>query len=98
MKVIKTDETIPQWPVALLQRLARYIFGKDQIQNMSGRVLFSETGNRIVAGDDIPWGESVDLISRTNLNNLIATQDLKYSFLQGPRNAYNCSQNFHDSN
>ena len=48
----------------------------------------SETGNRIVAGDDIPWGESVDLISRTNLNNLIATQDLKYSFLQGPRNAY----------
>jgi len=70
MKVIKTDDSsIPQWPVALLQRLARYIF---------------ETGNRIVAGDDIPWGESVDLISRTNLNNLIATQDLKYSFLQGP--------------
>ena len=28
MKVIKTDEAIPQWPVALLQRLARYIFGK----------------------------------------------------------------------
>ena len=29
MKVIKTDESsIPQWPVALLQRLARYIFGK----------------------------------------------------------------------
>ena len=50
--------------------------------------MFSETGNRIVAGDDIPWGESVDLISRTNLNNLIATQDLKYSFLQGPRSAY----------
>ena len=53
-----------------------------------GVSILSETGNRIVAGDDIPWGESVDLISRTNLNNLIATQDLKYSFLQGPRNAY----------
>ena len=60
-----------------------------------GKFFFvSETGNRIVAGDDIPWGESVDLISRTNLNNLIATQDLKYSFLQGPRNAYKCSTFF----
>lgn len=40
-----TVDRPPTWPANLLQSLARYVF---------------QTGNRLCAGDNVPWGKSLD--------------------------------------
>ena len=54
-----TDKDIPSWPIQILHRIARYMF---------------ESGNRILPGDNIPWGESIDK-RESLLNNFLTCED-----------------------
>ena len=55
----ETDKDIPSWPVFIFHRIARYIF---------------ESGNRIMSGDDVPWGEAVDK-KHAILTNFLTASD-----------------------
>lgn len=55
----KTPARPPTWPASLLQALARYVF---------------TTGNRLCAGDNIPWRKSLDS-SASCIQHLLITTD-----------------------
>ena len=59
MRVRKSGTDVPQWPIFIFHKLARYIF---------------ESGNRIMPGDDFPWRAPIDQRDSI-LTNFLATSD-----------------------
>lgn len=56
----KQQEDLPPiWPANLLQQLARYVF---------------QTGNRLCAGDNVPWKKSLDS-SESNIRHMLIAED-----------------------
>lgn len=58
----------PSWPANLLQMLARYVF---------------QTGNRLCAGDNVPWKRSLDN-SESNIQNLLIASDPQLERIETP--------------
>lgn len=53
------DDLPPIWPANLLQQLARYVF---------------QTGNRLCAGDNVPWKKSLDN-AVSNIQHMLIAED-----------------------
>lgn len=58
----------PVWPANLLQMLARYVF---------------HTGNRLCAGDNVPWKRSLDNTD-SNIQHLLIAKDPQLNRIQTP--------------
>lgn len=61
-------ERPPTWPANLLQALARYVF---------------TTGNRLCAGDNVPWRKSLDN-SNSKIKHMLITNDPQMQRVQTP--------------
>lgn len=62
------EDMPPIWPANLLQQLARYVF---------------QTGNRLCAGDNIPWKKSLDN-SASNIRHMLIAEDAQLNRIQTP--------------
>lgn len=58
----------PVWPANLLQMLARYVF---------------QTGNRLCAGDNVPWKRSLDNTD-SSIQHLLIAKDPQLNCIQSP--------------
>lgn len=72
----KTEPTVsmiaerpPTWPANLLQALARYVF---------------QTGNRLCAGDNVPWRKSLDNNSPSKILHMLIANDPQMPRTQTP--------------
>lgn len=65
---VPAPERPPTWPANLLQALARYVF---------------QTGNRLCAGDNVPWRKSLDN-STSKIKHMLITNDPQMSRVQTP--------------
>lgn len=62
------DDLPPIWPANLLQQLARYVF---------------TTGNRLCAGDNVPWKKSLDN-GTSNIKHMLIAEDAQLKRIQSP--------------
>lgn len=58
----------PVWPANLLQMLARYVF---------------QTGNRLCAGDNVPWRKSLDN-GTSSIQHMLIAQDAQLNRIESP--------------
>lgn len=70
LKSRNDDNRPPSWPANLLQDLARYVF---------------QTGNRLCAGDNIPWGKSLNLnLPASKIRHMLIVEDPQMPRTQTP--------------
>lgn len=62
------NEMPPVWPANLLQMLSRYVF---------------QTGNRLCAGDNVPWKKSLDNGS-SNIQHMLIAEDPQMNRIETP--------------